>query len=57
MELTITHHAQRRLQQRDIPPVIVDLLDQYGAVELSRADGRTSGFSRNMALEFPRSTG
>ncbi|MBB4199648.1 hypothetical protein CCR94_07235 [Rhodoblastus sphagnicola] len=36
MEMTITHHAQRRLQQRGIPPVIVNLLDQYGAVERSR---------------------
>ena len=33
MELAMTLHAQRRLQQRGIPSFVVDLLDQFGAME------------------------
>jgi hypothetical protein len=30
-ELAITVHAQTRLQQRGIPPLVVDLLMQFGS--------------------------
>ena len=29
--LPLSHHAAARLQQRSIPPLVVDLLDLYGA--------------------------
>jgi len=33
MQMAMTLHAQRRMQQRGIPPLIVDLLDEFGASE------------------------
>lgn len=33
MEMAMTLHARRRLQQRGIPHFVVDLLDQFGATE------------------------
>jgi hypothetical protein len=31
--MNTTHHARVRAQQRAIPPIVVDLLDQFGARE------------------------
>lgn len=31
MDLALTLHAEQRLQQRGIPPLVVELLDQFGA--------------------------
>jgi hypothetical protein len=33
MQLAMTLHAQKRLQQRGIPHFVVDLLDAFGATE------------------------
>lgn len=33
--LTFTHHAEARLNQRGIPPFVVELLDRFGAVRRS----------------------
>lgn len=30
-EDAMSHHAQVRLQQRAIPPIVVDLLDEFGS--------------------------
>jgi len=35
MALTFSLHAERRMRQRGIPPLIVDLLYHFGAVERS----------------------
>ena len=48
MELVMTLHAQKRLQQRGIPHFVVDLLDAFGATE------RCGGAER---LYFDRATG
>lgn len=31
--LSLTSHAADRLQQRGIPPLVIELLDRFGAVE------------------------
>ncbi|MEY8843498.1 hypothetical protein AB9K41_31120 [Cribrihabitans sp. XS_ASV171] len=33
--LAFTHHAEARLNQRGVPPFIVELLDRFGAVRRS----------------------
>lgn len=35
MGLTFTHHAEARLNQRGVPPFVVELLDRFGAVRRS----------------------
>lgn len=29
----VSHHAQARMQQRGVPPILLDLLDAYGATQ------------------------
>ena len=31
MDLALTLHAEKRMQQRGIPPLVVELLEQFGA--------------------------
>jgi hypothetical protein len=35
MVMALSHHASQRMQQRAIPPIVVDLLDRFGSTQRS----------------------
>lgn len=45
--MKLTKHASSRLQQRGIPPIVVDLLQRYGAVERAGKGAVTYYFDKS----------
>ena len=57
MNLALTLHAERRMQQRGIPPLIVELLEQYGAPARCPGGAERLTFDKPARARLRRSLG
>lgn len=55
--LSLTHHAQSRLQQRGIPPAVVETLLDYGHEEHDHRGSRIVYFDRQARQKLRRAFG
>ena len=55
--MKMTTHALKRMQQRCIPPLIVDWLDAYGSTEKSNSSGEFVYFDRQARKDLEREFG
>ena len=55
--MEITKHAEKRMQQRSIPRLIVDWLDGYGSTEKAPGNAAIVFFDRKARKELSRDFG
>ena len=53
----ITHHAQARMQQRGLPPLILHWLDDYGAESYDGHGGTIRHFTKRSRRHLERDVG
>ena len=57
MDLALTHHADRRMQQRGIPPLVVELLDQFGTSARCPRGAQMLTFDKQARARLRRAVG
>jgi len=55
--MNLSTHAQKRMQQRRIPPLIVEWLDGYGTTEKSNTQGEYVFFDRRARKQLIKEFG
>ena len=55
--MTMSRHAEKRAQERGIPPLIADWLDLYGETEYDGRGGEVRYFSRKSIRTIKRVVG
>lgn len=55
--LNLTHHARARLQQRGIPPLVVERLLDFGREEHDHQGGRIVYFDRRARARLEKAVG
>jgi hypothetical protein len=56
-DLPLTHHAAARLQQRSIPPIVVEWLIEYGATERSGGGTQLHYFTKDTRRRLAKRVG